>query len=274
MPNINSGEVDDRPVQHRSGKSKAIAWVSQNLFGWAVFTIRHGLNKGMRWKGGLGWLPIGPAQTKEANFWLEASRAGKLSGVVYDVGAFEGVMSLFYSRTAKQVISFEPVAANRRRLTKNAELNRLKLRIIPCALGEGVETRTISSNPLFGGCSSLVHAGESSEGGEAVSVVTMDALVEQGEIPPPDFIKIDVEGFEQPVLRGAMKTLQAHKPRVFVELHGDTRAEKRRNAVGVLELLEQAGFERVLHVESGRYVRSNQESETPCEGHFYAERQA
>ncbi|MEP6715536.1 MAG: FkbM family methyltransferase [Terriglobia bacterium] len=228
----------------------------------------------MRWKGGLGWLPVSPGQSKEADFWIELSRGGKLAGVVYDVGAFEGVMSLFYSKTAKAVVSFEPVAANRRRLVKNLELNLLKPRIMPCALGEGTETLTISSNPLFGGCSSLVHSGESSEGGEAVSVVTMDGLVASGQIPPPDFIKIDVEGFEQPVLRGAMETLQTHRPQVFVELHGDTRAEKRRNATGVLELLEQAGFARVLHVESNRYVRSNEGDDVPCEGHFYADWQA
>jgi hypothetical protein len=38
--------------------------------------------------------------------------------------------------------------------------------------------------------------------------------------PPPDFVKIDVEGAGAAVLRGAAKILEAGSPVVYIELHG------------------------------------------------------
>jgi hypothetical protein len=59
-----------------------------------------------------------------------------------------------------------------------------------------------------------------------------------GEQLNPDVIKIDVEGVELDVLRGATETLRKIRPRVLVEIHGwgDAMSEK------VKELLANAGY--------------------------------
>lgn len=51
-----------------------------------------------------------------------------------------------------------------------------------------------------------------------VEVVTLDAFVEQQKVQP-EVVKIDVEGFELKVLRGAITTLKKYNPIIFLEVH-------------------------------------------------------
>jgi hypothetical protein len=50
-------------------------------------------------------------------------------------------------------------------------------------------------------------------------VVAIDDLVERGDVPPPDVVKIDVEGSELAVIRGMRRTLERHRPVLICELH-------------------------------------------------------
>ena len=52
-----------------------------------------------------------------------------------------------------------------------------------------------------------------------VNTDTIDNLVLNEKISKPDFIKIDVEGEEFKVIKGAGKTLQQFKPILFIEIH-------------------------------------------------------
>lgn len=47
----------------------------------------------------------------------------------------------------------------------------------------------------------------------------IDTLINQGEVPAPDFMKIDVEGHELLVLMGARKTLAVKRPDILLEFH-------------------------------------------------------
>ena len=50
--------------------------------------------------------------------------------------------------------------------------------------------------------------------------VSLDELVFEGELPPPDCIKIDIEGAEMLALRGAQSMLSRYRPSIFLAAHG------------------------------------------------------
>src|ERR1700688_1640008 len=63
---------EDLPFQHYTLKHRLVAWISMHLFHTATYTVRHGLLKGMKRKGGLGWIPalFSPGiMTAEQQFW-------------------------------------------------------------------------------------------------------------------------------------------------------------------------------------------------------------
>ena len=66
-----------------------------------------------------------------------------------------------------------------------------------------------------------------------VPVVALDDLRPLLDLPPPDFVKVDVEGFEDEVLRGARRTVEAHRPTLMVEVHGLTPEDKATKAEAV-----------------------------------------
>ena len=74
----------------------------------------------MRRKGGLGWIPGGSLNAEHQ--FLHGLNLRDV--VVFDVGAFEGILTVFFASKAKQVVSFEP-SANFQRLVENVQLNDL-----------------------------------------------------------------------------------------------------------------------------------------------------
>ena len=51
---------EDTQFTHYSLQHRVIAWISLHLFDHTVYTVHHGLLKGMKRKGGLGWMPGHP----------------------------------------------------------------------------------------------------------------------------------------------------------------------------------------------------------------------
>lgn len=117
-----------------------------------TYTVRHGLIKGMRRKGGLPWLPefiTGSAETPEETPWRNQDLRGL---VIYDVGAFHGLLTLFFARQGRQVISYEPNTGNHARLTENLRLNGLSNVIVrKVGLGPGPGAATMVASPLMPG---------------------------------------------------------------------------------------------------------------------------
>ena len=264
-----SDAQQEAQFEHYSRKQRAVAWVSRNLFDGITYTVRHGLLRGMRRKGGLGWIPdwvVKEEVTPESKFWESAPLRG---AVVYDIGAFHGILTLWFAPQAKQVVSYEPVAQNRARLLENLSLNGIKnVTVRNVALGAGAGAATMRFDPLMPGGSKVVV--QENAPGANVRVTTLDQDIEELKLPPPTFIKIDVEGFELDVLRGAVRTLARERPAVFVEIHGETLAGKRSNAGAVVQFLHDAGYGAIKHIESGTIVQPGN-SDVAAQGHLYCE---
>ena len=254
-----SDELQFRKL-HFSLKDRLISFVSNRLFDNISYTVRDGLIKGMKRKGGLGFLPAVLSRSSrnvvEEAFLESLDLRGK---TVYDVGAFQGIMTLFFARQAKTVVSYEPHPASYRRVLENIEINGLgNVIVLNRAVGDRDGTLTITYDPLLQGAASgasSIRAQIAQSPRSAVSLVVpmvrLDADIARDQLPPPDFIKIDIEGMEFPALEGMKDTLLRCRPALYVEMHGATDVEKEVNARCVIELLAEAGYPDFLHIETG-----------------------
>lgn len=272
---------DDQPFQHYSTKHRVVAWISSVLFDGLTYTVRHGLLKGMKRKGGLGWIPellSGSSETPEQSFWRMVNLDGL---VVYDIGAFQGLLTLHFARHARHVIAYEPNSRNYDRLIQNLVLNELRnVTVRKLGIGANVGDAEMVYSALMPGGASVdvgvsgqITASESAARTERIRIATLDQDIIECSLPAPDFIKLDIEGLELDALRGARQTLEARFPALFIEMHGETVNDKRSKATAIVEFLEEVGYRDIRHVESGSRITSVNAA-LAMRGHLYCPRQA
>jgi FkbM family methyltransferase len=247
-------------------KHKAISWVSKNVFDGVTYTVRNGLNKGLKRRGGLGWLPLESNDTPEHLFWKNLDLKGK---VVYDIGAFHGLLTIFFARQASTVVAWEPNSRNRQRLNENLALNSFSNVIVrPYGLSSKAMRAEMSFDPLAPGTASIDEKIAVGASHETIDLRTLDE--EQG-LQRPDLIKVDVEGFELEVLKGAGRTLES-RPDLFLEMHGADAADKRRRVAAIVQHLWGVGYRNILHVETGVAI-TPENSATAAQGHLHVRAQ-
>ena len=144
--------------------------------------------------------------------------------VCYDIGGYRGYLAGAMARAgAASIHVFEPLPENQRALRRLSELNpSLPIEISPIAVGErdGVAQLQVMPDPSMAKIAdSPFQVGVPAKVWIEVAIRSLDSLVEQGAIPPPDLIKIDVEGGEKNVLKGASRVLSNRRPRLFIEAH-------------------------------------------------------
>lgn len=154
--------------------------------------------------------------------------------VVYDVGAHAGFYTLLASRLVGgngTVVAFEPLPRNVEFLRKHVLLNR-------CANVEIIEAAVSDTEGrlAFQEHESSYMGGLTPQGNIQVTSVCLDALTESGRIPPPTYVKIDVEGGEEKVLKGASGVLERDRPMLFLATHG------REVHARCVRLLQERGY--------------------------------
>ncbi|MHA1665023.1 MAG: FkbM family methyltransferase [Candidatus Njordarchaeales archaeon] len=141
--------------------------------------------------------------------------------IFIDVGAHAGYYTLMCARLAKKVIAFEPNPINYKFLYFNILLNRLKNVVAVKAAvsdfdGYGELNVPYQKGKVLTSQSSLIHRGERTFN---VRVVTLDKILDSIHITQPFIIKIDVEGAELNVIKGALRTLSKGVKLVIIETH-------------------------------------------------------
>jgi FkbM family methyltransferase len=139
--------------------------------------------------------------------------------VFLDVGACEGQHSLFVSRLVKQVHAFEPFPPAIARFKGLIELNgftNIHLHEVGLGAGEAV-VPFHAPDATNQGSGSFVSDGMGAPS-NGFRVIAGDILLGPLNLPSIDLIKIDVEGYEEPVLKGLSTTLQRHRPVLVVEV--------------------------------------------------------
>jgi FkbM family methyltransferase len=162
------------------------------------------------------------------------SRTVQPNTTFYDIGANVGFYTLLSSvlvGTGK-VFAFEPVPRNLSFLRKHLALNRVQnVEVLELAISD--ENRMarfeVEATSAMGRLSD--------HGAIEVQTATLDSLLEQGRILPPDYIKMDVEGAELRALKGAKRCIRDFQPQIFLATHG------REMHTGCCQLLESWGYE-------------------------------
>ena len=260
---------------HYTLRHRVIASLSQRLDG-IIYTQRHGLIRGMKRRGGLGFLPAllagGSTETAEHRFLRELDLRDK---VVYEIGAFQGILTLFFSTRAKEVIAYEPNPPSYQRVLQNLRLNaRPNVRVRNLAVGDLAGSLTLLSDPLMPGGTSgdPTVAGQIKDSSAVTSVtvpvVTLDHDIASAGLPPPDLIKIDIEGMELPALRGMANLLRERHPELYMEMHGADVEQKNANVRNIVEFVTHLGYTYILHVESGERITAANATRAR-EGHLY-----
>ena len=235
------------------------------------YTSRRGLTTGLKRQGCFGFLP-GGRLTPEEEFLRNLDLRGK---IIFDVGGFLGLMTLFFANRAKHVVTYEPLPESRQRIAKNLELNGFgNVTLRDVALSSRPGSLTLIFDDLMSGgasgdpeiscelASSMAHPRL-----VTVPVTTIDLEIASGQ-PVPDLIKVDVEGMEYQVLRGMFELLgTSKKPWLYFELHGTTHEDKQTNAQDVIGTLRDLGYI-VYDVERGRDI-GRSETITGMESHVW-----
>ncbi len=187
--------------------------------------------------------------------WLDTLSA---EDVYWDVGANVGLYALYAAKfRAARVIAIEPEAQNYALLVENIALNGLGDRCLPiaAALGDREEFgRLLVRYVTLGGAFNLfrrAQEGELPESFEAAQAyerrpgleqglfsTTIDALVHEHGLPPPTYLKIDVDGLEPRIIDGASRSLaDDHLKSVLIELNTKAQAD-----MAVPRILARRGF--------------------------------
>lgn len=181
--------------------------------------------------------------------WIETVfRPGE---VFYDIGANVGAYSLVASRWLDgrlTVYAFEPAFFNFGQLCRNVLLNRCEHSVIPLPIALSDRTGIVPfnyQNLVAGGALHALGAPVDQKGEpftpvwiQPVMAYRLDDLIRSFTLPEPHHIKIDVDGIELEVLRGAAQTLLGGTVRtILVELHPGTDTWK-----AAMEFLDTCGF--------------------------------
>ena len=180
--------------------------------------------------------------------WIDSFEKG---AVFYDVGALSGPFSTYAAISAdSKVVAFEPEAQNFAVLEMNHFLNRDKIRFpiisLNIALSDKSEigklymarnvpgsTVKILDRPVIRMNEDIFQPGHV----QYVIKEKLDDLIERYHLPKPNYIKIDVDGSEESILRGAKKTLSQNVNSLLIEI-----LEPEGKSATIVKFLLDLGF--------------------------------
>lgn len=167
--------------------------------------------------------------------------AGARPGVLYDVGAHTGYFTWVFAaaRLDNRAMAVEPsraaVQTVRDCLAANGFEDRVMVRTAAVSDRPGTTRAWVDPHDF------VVFGEREGEPGYDLEITTVDDEVARTGLAPT-LLKIDVEGHEGAVLRGARETLRIHRPTVFLELHSDQVERAGGKTADVLEPLVREGY--------------------------------
>ncbi|MBX3603202.1 MAG: FkbM family methyltransferase [Rubrivivax sp.] len=146
-----------------------------------------------------------------------------------DVGGHVGLWSYNLAPAFQAVLAFEPVHTMRECFERNVTAENVE--VLPIALGAEDGSVSMHTTPHSTGDSWVAGDGP-------IQMRTLDSF----NLSAVDFVKIDCEGYEELVLRGAVETIQRCRPVIIVEQKRDMATRFGLKPQGAVQLLRQLGY--------------------------------
>lgn len=164
---------------------------------------------------------------------LPCVKALREADVVWDVGAFIGDTALIFAKRGCEVLAFEAQPDAYCAAVINLREHPFA-QVINLPVGDGSKVR-LNQDPLVGNPGTRTVSVDD----DGVPTVRLDDIAGV----PPTLIKIDVEGSEAAVLRGAERVLREHGPKLLIELYPEMLERHGSGVQEVYDLLTAAGYQ-------------------------------
>ena len=161
---------------------------------------------------------------------------------LFDIGAHFGIFSLAAAHFGGRAVAVDASPTATRMIEIQNRVNGLesKVRVIRAAVSDAGGVMEMLSSGVFSYGYFKVAGGRSKSELTRVKAVTIDEMADK--FGGPTHIKVDVEGHELAVLRGARATLSHSSPVLFLELHNEMVISEGRNPGDVLDELAHLGY--------------------------------
>ena len=204
-----------------------------------IFTLGRGVTKkinGTAVKFPTNYFRYFPEDYEKENFSLINTVVNK-DDVVIDIGAHIGLMAVVLGKRVGEngkVYSFEPTPYSFTVLKETIKLNKLEKTVSPVNMAVAATSGSIEFNANKEDVSNSIVSYGYNSGHKKITVTTtsIDDFVKQQQLSRLNFIKIDAEGVELDVLKGAKETLRQFDLKMILALHplavvakGDTMEE-------------------------------------------------
>ena len=229
------------PIHNRARAFLRLAWrqLRKRIYGGAHVFNWHGLTfevfPDSTCAGSIYYLDL--PDWWEMNFLQRFLRPGD---VVADVGANIGAYALLAATVVGPegtVVAFEPDPCNIERFRRQLQRNELaQIRIVEAAVGAGEATLFLRA-----GIDSLSNIVVLPQEGIPVRAVSLDTYFHR--LQPPVFVKVDVEGYEEAVVRGSMSLIHSGFPLVWQLELGGLSAHYGYAECSIVKILSEKGYE-------------------------------
>ena len=191
--------------------------------------------------------------------WIDNFKKEK---IFWDIGANIGLYSCYAAKKIGcKVYSFEPSVLNLELLVKNIHHNSLsnKINLIPFPLFEDISIKSFylsddergSALSNFG--ESLNHDGKPMESKLSYKTFgsSIDSIIDKLKFEPPHYIKLDVDGIEHLILKGAMETLK-NVESILLEVNANYKSQSEE----INRILTLSGF-KLKEIRQSEFIKDS-----------------
>ena len=196
--------------------------------------------------------------------WVENFKSQNSNKIIFwDIGANIGLYSIYAAVKFKdiEIIAFEPSTSNTRTLSRNISINNLegKINIFPLALSDKEniisyfnETRFAEGGSMSNFTSNTDYKGEILRENEIknkynIFGTSIDSLIQNNILRVPNYIKIDVDGIEHLILKGAKNLLNNNN---LKELSIEMNPSNLEQYKFINKLMEENDFKQIVSTNS------------------------